>query len=99
MKIESGEENLRNAQCFFFQGDLTRELEPGATTGPPICPNTCLETGILTIGFPLKKPNTSGLYLYLYQTLGFEAAEAGHKWGVLLYLVNFPPNLATVDHE
>ena len=64
---------------YFFQGDLTNKLEPGATTGPPICPTTCLETGIRTLGIPLKKPNTSGLYLYLYQILGFEAAEAGHN--------------------
>ena len=84
---------------YFFQGDLTNKLEPGATTGPSTCPTTCLETGIRTLGIPLKKPNTSGLYLYLYQTLGFEAAESRHKWGVSLYLVNFPPNLATVDHE
>ena len=38
-----------------------------------------LETGIRTSGIPLIKPNTSGLNLYLYQILGFEAAEAGHN--------------------
>ena len=42
-------------------------------------PTTCLETGIRTSGIPLIKPNTSGLNLYLYQILGFEAAEAGHN--------------------
>ena len=61
-----------------------------------IDPTTCLETGIRTSGLPLLNPDherineqinkritwNSGLYLYLYQILGFEAAEAGHKWGV-----------------
>ena len=42
-------------------------------------PEGCLETGIRTSGIPLIKPNTSGLNLYLYQILGFEAAEAGHN--------------------
>ena len=56
-------------------------------------PTTCLETGIRTSGLPLLNPDherineqknkritwNSGLYLYLYQILGFEAAEAGHN--------------------
>ena len=50
-------------------------------------PEGCLEKGIIYFGGQkLNKPGTSGLYLYLYlylyQILGFEAAEAGHKWGV-----------------
>ena len=56
-------------------------------------PTTCLETGIRTSGLPLLNPDherineqinkritwNSGLYLYLYQILGFEAAEVGHN--------------------
>ena len=56
-------------------------------------PEGCLETGIRTSGLPLLNPDherineqinkritwNSGLYLYLYQILGFEAAEAGHN--------------------
>ena len=48
---------------------------------PISCQTDCFEKGYIYVGNPLKKPGTSGLYLYLYQILGFEAAEAGHKGG------------------
>ena len=47
-------------------------------------PTTCLETGIRTSGLPLINPYKPVTWnrprgLYLYQILGFEAAEAGHN--------------------